>query len=188
MPARHALCYNGRTSHQAFNYPSTRPLGLVKGTHMASIEHSITIQRPLFDVFRMVIDFETIQSWQPDMLSVSITSGDPLRPGSMISMVRRFMGRPISVNVDVLDFQRNKIIELTGVHGNFPYRRVMEFASASRETIIRDKIIVRAPWFYFWYTPFLMRAMTNQTKGEWNRLKAQLETQSNVVSGPPPVN
>lgn len=143
---------------------------------MPLIEQKITIQRPIFDVFRLATDFERMREWQPDLLEVSLTSANPVRSGTMISMRRRFMGRLISLNADVLDFQRSKSLEIQGVHGTFPFRRTIEFSSSARETVISDRYNVRAGWFYFWYTPFFSRALKAQTDAEWKKLKQFLES------------
>lgn len=142
---------------------------------MARIEHSVTIDKPLFDVYQRVADFEARKSWQPDLLNVGITAGNPLRAGSMIAMERRFMGRRVFVNVDVIDIQRNKLLDLKGVHGIFPYTRTIEFSSSGRSTTIRDTINIRTSLLYFWYTPFLTNALRSQTKSEWANLKKQME-------------
>lgn len=145
---------------------------------MADIEHQITIAHPITEVYRAVTDYENpevLQSWQRDLRTLGITAGDPLRTGSMIAMKRRFLGSDIFVNLDVTDLQRNKRFELKGIHGRFAYQREIEFAPSGRETLINDKINLRASWFLFWYRPFVRSAIQRQTRREWENLKRQLE-------------
>lgn len=143
---------------------------------MPTIENRITIHGSLFDIFRTVTDFETMQQWQPNLLDVSITAGNPIRSGTMLSMRRKFMGRDIFINVDVIEFQRNKQVELKGMFGTFPYRRVIEFASSGRDVMIRDVITVRTSFLYFWYAPFLSSALNGQIKQEWQNAKLMIES------------
>lgn len=146
---------------------------------MADIELKITIARPIGDVFKAATDYENteaIKTWQRAVVSLGITEGKPLRTGSMIAMTRQFMMSKIFVNWDVLDFQRNKRLELSGIHGRFRYRRDIEFVPNGRETSITDRVTVNTGFIYFWYRPFLLNAIRSQIKQEWDTLKKQLET------------
>jgi hypothetical protein len=145
---------------------------------MADVEHKITIARPVSDVFKAVSDYENTEAmkqWQPAIKSLGITEGKPLRTGSMIAMTRRFMGRDVFVNTDVLDLQRNKRFELQGMHGSFRFRREIEFVPNGRDTNINDKITIQSNFLWFWYRPFLLNALRSQTAQEWKSLKKQLE-------------
>ncbi len=140
---------------------------------MANVEFSTTIARPVSDVFSAATSFdnlEALRKWQPDLLNVGITAGDPLRTGSMIAMTRRFLGSQIYV----IDYQRNKRIELKGMHGRFPYRREIEFTPSGRETLVSDKITMPIGWLFFWYRPFVWGAVRRQISAEWQNLKTQL--------------
>jgi hypothetical protein len=148
---------------------------------MADIEHKLSIARPVSDVFKAATDYENaeaIQSWQSAVQSLGITEGKPLRTGTMIAMMRKFMGGKTFVNLDVLDYQRNKRFEIQGIHGSFRYRREIEFVPNGRETSISDKINVTTGFLWFWYRPFFMAALKSQTAEEWQKLKKQLEGQS----------
>ena len=145
---------------------------------MATIETSITIGKPISDVYRAVTAYDSpgeMQKWRTAVQSIGITAGSPLRTGSMIAMTKMFLGSKIFVNVDITDLQRNKRIELKGMHGRFPFTRSIEFSPSGRETIIRDKIDVRTSWVFFFYTPFLTSNLTRQVKQEWQALKQLLE-------------
>lgn len=146
---------------------------------MADIEHQLTIARPITEVYNALTNFDNVdemRKWQPDTLSVGVTAGNPLRAGSMIAMTRRFMGSKIFVNTDVLEIQRNKRIELKGIHGRFPFRREIELNPSGRDTVINDNITLHISWFFFWYRPFVRGALNKQTAQEWSRLKQLLET------------
>lgn len=146
---------------------------------MADIEHQVTIARPIGEVYNAVTAYEDsagLQRWQPELESVGVTAGNPLRTGSMIAMTRRFMGSRIFVNVDVIELQRNKRFEIKGVHGRFPFRREIEFSPSGRDTLIRDNITLRMSWLFFWYRPFVRSTLSRQTAREWANLKRELES------------
>lgn len=145
---------------------------------MAVIEQTIKINRPFSDVFKQIADFDNLQgqkAWQPTLTAANVTAGSPIRAGSSVSMRKQLMGGSIFINADVVDFQRNKRIELKGVYGRFRFTRAIELATGGRETTIRDTFDLRTPWFYFWYSPFFVSALRRQNNAEWERLKALLE-------------
>ncbi|MCU0511379.1 MAG: SRPBCC family protein [Anaerolineae bacterium] len=141
---------------------------------MPVIEHSITINRPLVDVFRAVADFNAWHTWQPGITTVNLTSGDPVRVGTMLTIVRG----GTFINADVLDYQRNKLIVFQGVWGRFRFSRTLDFQSGSvggREAVVKDKINLQTGWLFFWYAPLLAMSVRSQTGGDWASLKRQLE-------------
>jgi hypothetical protein len=139
---------------------------------MPVIEQKIVIQKPLFDVFRVAMDFNHASSWQPRTTAINITSGDPLRPGTMLSIRRG----SVFINADVIEYERNKKITMQGIWGRFRFNRVIEFHSGGRETTITDKLNIHTGWLYFWYAPILTMNLGSELKAEWAQLKKQLET------------
>lgn len=150
---------------------------------MPRIEHRLTINRPLIEVFRKATDFsiDSLREWQPDTQSVNLISGDPIRPGTMISLDRKLMGSSVFVNTDVIDFQRNKLMEVKGAHGSFPYHRLTEYTSSGGSTTIHDQIHIRVPWWRFWMIPFVGPPVRRQTAAEWQALKTLLESGSRGI-------
>jgi hypothetical protein len=145
---------------------------------MADIDHKLSIAKPVSDVFKAATDYENteaIQSWQPSIQSLGITEGKPLRTGSMIAMTRKFMTGKTFLNLDVLDYQRNKRFEVQGIFGSFRFKREIEFVPNGRETSVSDKINIQTGFLWFWYRPFLIGALKSQTAQEWQTLKKQLE-------------
>jgi uncharacterized protein YndB with AHSA1/START domain len=140
------------------------------------IKHEVTINASISPVFQAVADFEHANTWQPDVVNVGLTAAKPLRTGSMVSMTKKFMGSETFINADVTDYKPNKRIELKGIHGRFRFQREIEFTPMGGSTKIDDRFEVSMGWFWFWYKPFFMRALQNQTADEWQNLKNQLES------------
>lgn len=143
---------------------------------MPTVEYHIEINRPLIEVFRMATDYDNLSDWQPDTTAVNMIAADPIRPGTMLTIERRFMGRRTVVNVDIVDFQRNKLVEWRGAHGGFRYHRLTEFSSGGGSTVIKDKLNVNVGWIRFWYAPFVSAALKSQVSKEWENLKQLLES------------
>lgn len=143
---------------------------------MPIIDQKIVIQKPLFDVFRMAMDFNNLSNWQPRTTAVNITSGDPIRPGTMITIRRG----SVFINADVVEYDRNKKITLQGIWGRFRFNRTIEFQSGGRETTILDKLNIQTGWLYFWYAPILAMNLRGELSAEWAQLKKQLESSSYI--------
>ena len=52
---------------------------------MPKFETQVLINRPVFQVFRYVGDFNNDVNWR-NVANIGITSGDPIRTGSMVAM------------------------------------------------------------------------------------------------------
>jgi hypothetical protein len=139
---------------------------------MPVIEQTVSIQKPLFDVFRAATDFAAWGNWQNGVRNVALISADPIRAGTMVSMERG----STFINADVTEYQRQKTLSLSGVWGRFRFTRHIEFSATGRETIIRDKMSVQTGFLWFWYNPILTARLNGQIKSDWANLKKQLET------------
>ena len=103
---------------------------------MPKFETQVLINRPVFQVFRYVGDFNNDVHWR-NVKNVGITSGDPIRTGSMVAMTRRIMGRNGFVNSDVTDFERNRKIELKGSYWGFPFICTISFDHRGQQTNVK---------------------------------------------------
>lgn len=148
---------------------------------MVTIEIKLTINRPISEVYSAFTNYDNptaLQAWQKGINDVGITAGNPLRAGSMIAMRKRFGASEIFVNFDVMDFQRNKRLEVQGVHGRFFFKRETDFTPSGRETLVKDVMSVRTGWFMFWYNPILTGMLRKGLESEWQALKTILESPS----------
>lgn len=135
-----------------------------------TIENKITIQKPLFEVFKYAGNPETYPEWQPKTNQVRITAGNPLRSGSMISINRG----STFINADLVDYQRNKEILLRGMWGRFQFERKTRFESMGGATGIDDRLTVQVGWLFFWYVPILQMTLNGEISKEWETLKQRL--------------
>ena len=143
---------------------------------MPTVDYHIEINRPVIEVFRVATDYKSLSDWQPDTLSVNMIAAEPIRAGTMLTLERRFMGRRTIVNVDIVDFQRNKLVEWRGAHGGFRYHCLTEFNSTGGSTMIKDTLNVNVGWIRFWYAPFVSAALKSQVTKEWEALKKHVES------------
>lgn len=150
-----------------------RPQGEI-GCLMPKFENQILINRPVFQVFQYVGDFNNDVHWRK-VQGVGITSGTPIRAGSMVAMTRRIMGRRGFVNSDVTVYERNKKIELKGSYWGFPFICTLTFEHRGQQTNIRESLDIRTRWM-FWFGIFFNTALKGLLRKELANLKQLLDS------------
>jgi len=149
---------------------------------MPKFENQVLINRPVFEVFRYVGDFRNDIHWR-NVHGVGITSGDPIRPGSMVAMTRRLMGRSGFVNCDVTDYERNRKIELKGSYWGFPFISTMTFEHRGQQTNIKEELNIRTRWM-FWFGIFFNLTLKGALSKELAALKQLLDAHGDRKSKP----
>ena len=147
---------------------------------MPKFETKVLVNRPVFQVFRYVGDFNNDVNWR-NVHNVGITSGDPIRTGSMVAMTRRIMGRKGFVNSDVTDFERNKKIVLKGSYWGFPFVSTIIFDHRGQQTNVRETLEIRTRWF-FWFGIFFNMTLKGVLRREWEALKQLLDSHADLSS------
>ena len=150
---------------------------------MPKFETQVLINRPVYQVFRYVGDFKNDVHWR-NVENIGITSGDPIRAGSMVAMTRRIVGRKGFVNCDVTDYERNKKIELKGSYWGFPFVSAMTFDHRGQQTNIRESLEIRTRWF-FWFGIFFNLTLKGVLRRELEQLKQLLDAHGDRKSADP---
>ena len=148
---------------------------------MPKFENQVLINRPVFQVFKYVGDFRNDVHWR-NVQGVGITNGDPIRPGSMVAMTRRLMGRRGFVNSDVTDYERNRKIELKGSYWGFPFITTITFEHRGQQTSVRETVNIRTRWM-FWFGLFFSMTLKSASRKEWEALKHLLDSHGDLKSG-----
>ncbi len=140
---------------------------------MPSFENQVLIDRSVFDVFKYVGDFANDSNWR-NVERIGITSGDPIRPGSMVAMTRRVAGFKGFVNADVVEYERNKKIELKGSFWGFPFTQTLLFENRSQQTNIKETIEISTRWM-IWFNVFFSITLRGAFGKELQNLKQLLD-------------
>lgn len=154
---------------------------------MPQVEHTITINRPVGEVFRLVADFRNDPQWQKDVAEVHQTEGST-RIGTMVTEKRnlRVWTWRLDLNVDVVDYQPNKLIEIKGVIGQFPVLGRYEFSFSRGTTQFTQSLDIRMGFLYGLFSPFLRGAVLRRTKTSMEALKQLLEARGSTGVTPIP--
>ncbi len=154
---------------------------------MPQVEHTITINRPVGEVFRLVADFRNDPQWQKDVVEVHQTEGST-RIGTMVTEKRnlRVWTWRLDLNVDVVDYQPNKLIEIKGVIGQFPVLGRYEFSFSRGTTQFTQSFDIRMGFLYGVFSPFLRGAVLRRTRNSMDALKQLLEARGSSGISPIP--
>ncbi|MEE4185022.1 MAG: SRPBCC family protein [Gammaproteobacteria bacterium] len=144
---------------------------------MPEITESITINRPVTEVFRTVADMNRASEWQPDV-SESSMSDEKMRVGIILSQTRstHVLGWRLDLNADVLEYTPNRLIELQGVLGRFPATVRYTFESRGGATAVTETVQTRPGCLYAPVGPLLSSAVRGRTRRALEGLKEKLET------------
>jgi len=140
---------------------------------MPTFENQVLIDRPVYDVFKYVGDFTNDAEWR-NVDRIGITSGDPIRTGTSVAMTRRILGRKGFVNGDVIEYDRNKKIELKGAYWGFPFTRTVIFEHRGQQTSLKEIINIRTRWMV-WFHAFFSMTLGGTLSKELEALKQLLD-------------
>jgi uncharacterized membrane protein len=146
---------------------------------MPLIEHSVTINRPIGEVFRFIADFRNDPQWQPDVKAVHLSETPP-RVGVMVTQTRNtflFSWR-LDLNADIVTYNLNKSIELKGVLGQFPVNMTYTIESSRGTTQVKQSYDVRMGFLFGLFAPMLSGVMRRRTRATLEKLKTLLESRA----------
>ncbi len=144
---------------------------------MPQIKESITIDRPVNAVFKLVAETKQLDAWQPDVTSAHY-SDEKLRVGVMITQNRNSyaMGWKMDLNADIVDYVPNRLIAYKGVLGRFPSNGRIEFESSGMTTTVIELIDIRVMFLYMPFSALIRGAVAKRTRQALHKLKALAES------------
>lgn len=146
---------------------------------MPQVEHSVTINRPVSEVFRFVNDADNMAEWQPDVRESHLT-GEKMRVGVMMTQTRttHLLGWRLDLNADIVGYQPNKSIEYQGILGRFPVRGQIAFESMGGNTTVTESLEIRMGFLFAIFSPMMSGTMKRRTRNALETLKEKLENRS----------
>lgn len=146
---------------------------------MITIELPVDVARPVQEVFAYVTDLERLGEWQPNVVSVTKETEEPMAQGTRLREVRRGpFGRKVEAIVEVAAYEPNRRFDLRIVSGPLPIDGSHEFHEADGGTRI-DFVAQGQPGGALRLAePLLARVLKRQFGGYYERLKDVLESRS----------
>ena len=141
---------------------------------MEALTSTITINRPVEEVFNWLTDFSNHTQWQLNLVEAIVTSSGPVRLGSTYRYVAEVMGRKFPSTGEVTAYETNRVWGQKSHDGPAPVETIYQFESAGSNTQIT--VILKAVIGSFpGAGGFVRRQLKNSLDEQNARLKQILE-------------
>ena len=141
---------------------------------MSHFETSLTITRPVEEVFAFVTNLDTWPKWQSDLVEVKNTSPDPLAAGSTYTVVSMARGREQEVHYTVDEFEANNKITVSSP-GTFNIDIQTTFTQVNEGTQVQVRTDITSGGLRKILEPLGERWFKEQTESSYGVLKGLLE-------------
>jgi carbon monoxide dehydrogenase subunit G len=138
------------------------------------IEHSLEISRPPEDVFAVLVDLDRLPDWQSS--AIEARSDGPLELGSHVHEKRRFLGRELADELEVVAFDPPRRLTLRSQGG--PLRLTVDHelvpnGGGTRLTVVASG---KPGGVMKFAGPMIERRAREEIRSDFDRLKELLET------------
>ena len=142
---------------------------------MVRFELSVEIAKPVHEVWEYLIDPENVPEWQTSAVSSHQISDGEMRVGTHLQDERRFLGRRARSEVEVTEFEPERLFTLHGISGpvRFTVRHRLEPTGGGTNLQIEAEAdpggIGRL------MRPVVEHAAAHEIRKDFDRLKEKLE-------------
>ena len=85
---------------------------------MPSAERTVTIRRPVDEVYRFIASGDNQRAWRPGVVSVALRSGVDGEPGAVYEQrVKGPFGRPVPADYEITSVEPNKALRFRAIAG-----------------------------------------------------------------------
>ncbi len=141
---------------------------------MVRVELSAEIKRPVEEVFAYAADNDKVTEWNSLVLESSASPPGPLRLGSKVHNVGKFLGRRIDSTLEVTEYEANKKISFKST-SPFPLEQTMTFEPTDDGTKVTGLGIAEPGGFFKLAEPILGRIAKKQFQAQFDTMKEILE-------------
>lgn len=110
---------------------------------MASTEISITVERPVEEVFAYVVAIENLHEWTPVILDSWPLSGNPPEVGSTYMVKAQIMGKTMEIPSEVTGYEPNRLYAYRS-YGSLAYEDTITFQQAEAGTLVTEHIDMKS--------------------------------------------
>jgi uncharacterized membrane protein len=143
---------------------------------MMKVENTITIERPVEEVFSYANDPANTSKWQSGVQSVKYPEGQPA-VGQQFSEVRKFMGREMETTLEITALEPNRRFGAKTLDGPVPYEVVVTFEAVEGGTKMTTVIEGEAGGFFKLAEGLVAKQLEKSLREDSERLKSILENQ-----------
>jgi hypothetical protein len=148
---------------------------------MINIEKSITIHRPIEEVFTYVSDLTHSGQWQTGLVEIRKTTGGPVGVGTQYVFVRVFIGRKMEASNEITEFVPTTKVAFKTISGPIPLEASYLFETSGKDTKLTSKIAMQAKGFISMAEPLISGSLQKDVETSLGVLKNMLEGQAVTV-------
>ncbi len=153
---------------------------------MPSASHSVTINRPVADVFAYVADGEKCPQWRSGVLDIKRMSGDGSVGTTYQQGVSGPMGRRIPADYLVTAYEPNRLLEFQTVAGPARPHGRYDFEDAGGGTRLTFALDAKLGGLRGLFMGGMVQKTMDSEVMAIERVKSILESQGAAAEGPPP--
>ena len=141
------------------------------------VDTSVEIRRPIEEVFAYVADPTTAPKYSSTWIESSLVGSGPMRVGSRVKRVARFLGRRVEMTAEVTEYEPNHKLSGRSISGPIPGSTEFSFEPTEHGTRVHVKIEAEAEGLYKLAGPVLSGVAKHAWDTDFAALKALLEAQ-----------
>jgi carbon monoxide dehydrogenase subunit G len=143
---------------------------------MVHIEESVTIEKPVEEVFKFLTDVERQPDWVGPIQSSKITSSGPLGEGSTVQQAMKVLGRRFDATLEITGYQPPNRYEFKGKSGPMHVHFRFALTPEGNGTRVRQTVDGESSGFFKLADPIISRNMSKQFQADLETMKTMLES------------
>jgi len=143
---------------------------------VARIEHEVTIERPVSEVFAFVAQPDNLPTWQESCLEVKRDDEGPVAVGTTWTERRSVMNREMEQPMEAAEYETDRRFTVRSVAGPTTMRIEHTFEPVGAGTRVAVKLDAEFGGFAKLAGPMVRRQLRQMFQSDLARLKEQLES------------
>ena len=144
---------------------------------MARFEQSVTINRPIEEVFAFASDLDNQARWRSGLEVAELTSDGPFGVGATYREVDRFLGRKMERSMEVTEFEPNAKCSFKSTSGPVAFSATILFEAHEGGTRVSMAADAELGGFFRVAETMVVRMGRRQMESDMANLKDLLEGQ-----------
>ena len=146
---------------------------------MIRVQTSVTVNRPVAEVFRFMSDNQNALQWQSGLLEARITN-DVMAIGRAWVDVVQFLGRRIEIASELTDYEEDRVLGFKSISGPIPVTGSYSFEPDGEGTKVTFTLQGEPGGFFKLAEPIVARSTQRQWETNLANLKDLLEQQGSI--------
>jgi uncharacterized protein YndB with AHSA1/START domain len=141
------------------------------------IRRSVTIGKPAAEVWSYLTDPAKVEQWQVSAVEIRKETEGPMRVGSKLMDVRRFLGKRMELEMEVTEFEPERRFSLRVASGPFPFESRQTLTAADGATTVDVTLEGEPGGFFKLAAPLVQHRAERQLETDLETLKDLLESE-----------